>query len=127
MLAPVLSACLAFDNMNGEYTYTRTPHAPSGTFSTNWSEYNNSKGGVEFFEVHLGPITTLYSQVWWKALPAVPLPPELAKRFDDKAMAVIGYEVDSVRKGAGPNGEDVSVPVNMAYNHHHDAYFTGKH
>ena len=33
--------------------------------------------------------------------------------------------MDQVRKGVGPNGEDVSVPINMAYNHHHDAYFTG--
>jgi hypothetical protein len=32
-------------------------------------------------------------------------------------MAVVGMESDQVRKGAGPNGEDVSVPITMAYNH----------
>ena len=57
-------------------------------------------------------------------MPAVPLPDDLIKRFDGKGMAVVGYETDSVRRT--PSG-DVSVPINMAYNHHHDAYFTGKH
>jgi hypothetical protein len=72
----------------------------------------------------MGPITHLYAQVWWKSLPVEPLPAELIQRFDGKAMAIMGYEVDQVRKT--PQG-DVSVPINMAYNHHHDAFFTGKH
>ena len=38
-------------------------------------------------------------------------------------MAVVGYEVDQVRRT--PDG-DVSVPISMAYNHHHDAFFVGK-
>jgi hypothetical protein len=113
-------AGLVFENMNGEYVTTPTPHA-KGRFNTNWSEY---PGGVEYFDVHLGPITTLYSQVWWKTLPTVPLPPELVSRFDKRAMAIVGYETDSVRRT--PRG-DVSVPINMAYNHHHDVYLTGKH
>jgi hypothetical protein len=33
-------------------------------------------------------------------------------------------ETDAVRRT--PAG-DVSVPINMAYNHHHDVYLTGKH
>jgi hypothetical protein len=115
LLPTLLATCHAFENMNGDYVITPTPNAPTNsTFSTRWSEYKNKNGGVQYFEVYLGPITTLYSQVWWKALPTLPLPPELIKRFDGKGMAVVGYEVDSVRKGAGPNGEDVSVPVNMA-------------
>jgi hypothetical protein len=40
-------------------------------------------------------------------------------------MAIVGYEVDQVIKGATA-AEDVSVPINVAYNHHHDAFFTGK-
>ena len=92
-----------------------------GNFSTEWSEY---PGGVEFFEVSLGPISTLYGEVWWQSLPQQPLPPELVKRFAGKAIAVVGYETDSVRKTAQG---DVSVPINMAYNHHHDVYLTGKH
>lgn len=36
-----------------------TPNA-TGSFNTNWADY---PGGVEYFEVYMGPITTLYSQV----------------------------------------------------------------
>ena len=97
---------LAFENMNGEYLTTATPRA-TGAFDTNWSHY---PGGVESFDVHMGPITTLYGQVWWKTLPSLPLPAEVVKRFDGKAMAVVGYETDSVRRT--PQG-DVSVPINM--------------
>jgi hypothetical protein len=129
-----------FENMNGEYVISPTPKA-FGNYSTKWSEY---PGGVEYFEVYMGPITSLYSQVsklhatntikprrlimpfsqvWWKQLDDVPLPPELVQRFEGKGMAVMGYEVDQVRRT--PEG-DVSVPINMAYNHHHDAFFVGK-
>ncbi len=118
----------SFENMNGQYLTTPTPGcakgAPTcakGNFSTDWSKY---PGGVEYFEVELGPIQTLYSQVWWKTLPSQPLPADIVKRFAGKAMAIVGYETDSVRKT--PQG-DVSVPINMAYNHHHDVYLTGKH
>ena len=38
---------------------------------------------------------------------------------------MVGFEVDQVRKGAGPNGEDVSVPINCAYNHHYGATLLG--
>lgn len=114
------TGCLAFDydfpnNMNGEYVISPTtgPKQP-GTFNTKWSEYKNEQGGVEFFDVYMGPITHLYGQVWWKALPENPLPAELVQRFEGKGMAVVGYEVDQVRKGAGPNGEDVSVPINVS-------------
>ena len=31
-------------------------------------------------------------------------------------MAVVGWEIDQVRKGAGPNGEDVPVPISASYN-----------
>ena len=47
-------------------------------------------------------------------------------------MAIVGYEVDQVRKkgdkdiiNGGVLQEDVSVPINMAYNHHHDATVLG--
>ena len=112
----------AFDNMNGEYLTTPTLHAPKGSkFNTKWSEY---PGGVEYFEVYLGPITSLYSEVWWKRVPAVELPADLSQRFDGKGMAIVGYETDAVRRT--PEG-DISVPINMAYNHHHDVYITGKY
>ena len=45
------------------------------------------------------------------------MPADLVKRFAGSAMAITGYETDAVRRT--PAG-DVSVPINMAYNHHHD-------
>ena len=54
------SSTNAFDNMNGDYIISATPNA-TGHFNTKWNEYPN--GGVEFFEVYMGPMTTLYAQV----------------------------------------------------------------
>ena len=74
-----------------------------------------------------------YSEIWWTELPETKLPPQLVKRFDGKGMAIMGYEVDQVRKKGDKDfdgsilQEDVSVPINVAYNHHHDAFFTGRH
>lgn len=45
------------------------------------------------------------------------------KRFDGKAMAIVGFEVDQVRRT--PEG-DVSVPINVAYNHHFESNMIGK-
>ena len=118
----VAGSSAAFENMNGEYLITPTPKAPAGTFSTKWSEY---PGGVESFDVYAGPITTRYSQVWWHPLPEVRLPDALVARFAGKAMAIVGYEVDQVRRTSNTSAGDVSVPISCSYNHHHDAYFTG--
>ena len=93
----------------------------------------NEAGGAEYFETYVGPITSLYSQVWWTGLPSVDLPKDIVERFEGKGMAIVGYEVDQVRKKGDPDvdgsilQEDVSVPINVGYNHHHDAMFTGKH
>ena len=38
-------------------------------------------------------------------------------------MAIVGIEMDQVRKT--PQG-DVPVPINMAYNHHHDVSDAGE-
>ena len=38
-------------------------------------------------------------------------------------IAIVGLEIDQVRKT--PRG-DVSVPINVAYNHHHDTAVVGK-
>mmetsp|Transcript_8837 Transcript_8837/g.14802 ORF Transcript_8837/g.14802 Transcript_8837/m.14802 type:complete len:558 (+) Transcript_8837:215-1888(+) len=122
-----------FENMNGEYVITKTPNAGGTKYNTKWSEYTNELGGVDYFEMYIGPFTSLYSQVWWAALPPVELPDVIKKRFNDSAMAIIGYEVDQVRKKGEKDVDgsilthDVSVPINVAYNHHHDAFFTGKH
>ena len=72
--------------------------------------------------MYVGPITSLYSQVWWAALPDVELPAAIKQRFNDSAMAIIGYEVDQVRKKGDKDvdgstlTEDVSLTINVAYN-----------
>eukprot|EP00908_Phaeocystis_cordata_P010999 Transcript_21841.p1 GENE.Transcript_21841~~Transcript_21841.p1 ORF type:complete len:550 (+),score=198.38 Transcript_21841:123-1772(+) len=124
---------IAFENMNGDYVITKTPNAGTAAYNTKWGDYRNELGGVEYFDMYVGPFTSLYSQVWWAALPAVEMPDDIKKRFNDSAMAILGYEVDQVRKKGDKDvdgsilAEDVSVPINVAYNHHHDAFFTGKH
>eukprot|EP00039_Didymoeca_costata_P019055 m.336065 g.336065 ORF g.336065 m.336065 type:complete len:758 (-) comp17746_c0_seq1:59-2332(-) len=107
-------------NMNGEYMLARTPNQPNATWSTQFRDY---PGGVEYFEVYAGPITSTYSEVFWTALPEVHLPPDLVQRFAGKGMAVVGFEADQVRKT--PEG-DVSVPINVAYNHHYGAQILSK-
>jgi hypothetical protein len=47
----------------------------------------------------------------------------LIKRFHGKGMAVVGFEADQVRRT--PEG-DVSVPINVAYNHHYGVTMTGE-
>jgi hypothetical protein len=56
-------------------------------------------------------------QIWWKELPEQPLPPDIVKKLDGKGIAIVGYEVDQIR--ITPEG-DVSVPINMHYNHHRE-------
>jgi len=108
-------------NMNGEYVISRTPRANASIpFSANYSQY---PGGTEYFDVYSPPITTLYSQVFWTRLPTVPIPEEIVTRFAGKDMAVVGYEIDQVRRT--PEG-DVSVPINLAYNHHFESTLLGK-
>ena len=111
MLPIVLLAAAAPPNMNGDYLLTKTPDAPAGKgFPTKFADY---PGGAEFFDVYHGPIKSLYSQVWWTSS-TDPLPREIIERFDGKVMAIVGVEMDQVRKGAGPDGQDMSVPINVA-------------
>eukprot|EP00729_Bicosta_minor_P023654 gene23654-27550_t len=104
-------------NMNGEYHVSNLPKGSN--FSTNFKDY---PGGVEYFEVYHGPITSTYGMVWWTGT-SNPIPPEVVAKFDGKVMAIVGLEMDQVRKT--PTG-DVSVPITLAYNHHHDTAVVGK-
>merc|ERR1712038_276763 len=52
----------------------------------------------------------------------VKLPQNIIDRFDDKAMAIVGF--DQVMK---TSQGDVSVPINVAYNHHFESEMVGKH
>jgi hypothetical protein len=49
-----------------------SPPCPPRTqvFNTKWSEY---PGGVEYFDVYMGPITHRYSEVFWTSLPETPV------------------------------------------------------
>ena len=55
------------ENMNGIYPFSTTPDAPGppGKMPKHFSDY---PGGVEAFDVYSPPMSTLYSQVWWRAL-----------------------------------------------------------
>lgn len=70
-------------------------------------------------------MTTRYSQVWWAPLAPAPFPDEIVQKYAGKGMAIIGWEIDQVRKGAGPDGEDVSVPISASYNHHYGVTMIG--
>eukprot|EP01050_Picozoa_sp_SAG11_P020382 SAG11_NODE_3426_length_2455_cov_1.512309_1_plen_339_part_10 len=109
-------------NMNGDFVLSQTPGANMSKFPKSYSEY---PGGAEMFEVYSPPITTLYSQVWWSPLAPAPFPPHIVKKYAGKGMAIVGWEIDQVRKGAGPGGEDVSVPISASYNHHYGVQMIG--
>ena len=70
--------------------------------------------------------------MFWTDQGSTPIPADIVKRFDGKVMAIMGYEQDQVMvqpvgsPGAKPEN-DVSVPINWAYNHHYMAWMTGKH
>lgn len=82
------------------------------------ADYSNDR---EFFDVYSRPIRSLYSQVHWTGHGDIPLPADVVQRFaNGKAMAVTGYEVDQVMQNSV--GEEVSVPITWAYNHHYMAY-----
>lgn len=117
--APPSESSPAGSNMNGEYVYWKTSDAPSDkSFPTNLMSY---PGGVESFDAYHGPINSTYSMVWWTSS-TDDLPEEIVKRFAGKVMAIVAVEMDQVRKT--PAG-DVSVPINVAYNHHHNTLITG--
>ena len=69
---------------------------------------------AEYFDVYAGPISTRYGEVFWQGLPAVPLPDAIVKRFANKTIAIVGYEMDQVIKAGANNNntEDISVPIN---------------
>ena len=63
-------------------------------------------------------ISQLYSQVFWKGLDPVDLPPEIVERYRGKGMAIVGFEMDQVRRVPSKANasvlEDVSVPLTVA-------------
>ena len=100
-------------NMNGAYVMSPTPGGTPGKFPKQYADY---PGGVEYYESYSPPMTTLYSQVWWSPLKPAPMPDAMVKKYAGKAMAIVGWEIDQVRRT--PDG-DVSVPISATYNHHY--------
>ena len=41
-------------------------------------------------------------------------------------MAIVGFEVDQVFLAPDGGGEEISVPINVAYNHHFESTMVGK-
>lgn len=109
--------------MNGGYILSQTPggYDTQKRFPAQYADYPR---GVEFFDVYSPTVKTLYSQVFWKGLDPVELPADIVKRFDGKGMAVVGFELDQVRRT--PDG-DVPVPISVTYNHHFESNMIGKH
>lgn len=75
---------------------------------------------AEYFDLYSKPLRTRYSEVYWASQGELPLPEELVERFQNKTMAIVGYEADQVYQTA--EGE-VPVPITAAYNHHYEVYF----
>ena len=104
-------------------------------------------GGLRYFDVWAPEIATHYGEVFWTSQGNQALPDHIVQRFAGKVMAITGYEVDQVThsgpqpgsttKPGGPlggfscypscdtNGEDKSVPIYNAYNHHYFSWLTG--
>jgi len=114
------------DNMNGDvYTIGVSPGAdpslavggsqplPGGW---NWRD-RPDEDAVEYIDVYSGPITTRYGEVFYRNLDEQRFPDDLVERFQDKIMAIYGFEINQVYKGK--NGEpDKDVPMTVSYNHH---------
>lgn len=105
----------ALANMNGQpgqYKISNGNPQSKVAFSTDYAS--------EYFDVYSPVIKTQYSEVFWRMMDAVPLPDAIISRFQNKTMAIVGYELNQVMKTS--NGEDVSVPITWAYNHHYGAF-----
>ena len=113
-------------NMNsGGYLFQNPNPKSSKQYDTDYgTRYPGSQR--EYFEVYAGPISTRYGEVFWRGLPSVPLPEDIVRRFDNRTIAITGYEQDQVIKGENGTA-DQSVPIYWAYNHHYVAWLKGKH
>jgi hypothetical protein len=72
----------------------------------------------EYFEVDSPTLKMQYSEVYWQTLPAVPLPANVVKRYQNETMAIIGFEVNVLRRN-NVTGNEESVPAYHSYNHHY--------
>ena len=116
-----LYGSISTTNMNGPHLYgIANPNMSSGYFSTNFTDITPN---AEFFDVYTTPITSKYADVYWTMMPEIPLSKEIVSRFNNKVMAVTGYEMDQVI--VHPNGTEESIPCSWSYNHHYVAHLQG--
>jgi len=106
-------------NLNGDvYDISNSNYTSSTDFSTIFSDINKN---VEYFDVYSPPITSKYGEVYWTMMNSVLLPDNIVNRFNNKIIAIVGYETDQVFQD--PLGlHDISVPITWTYNHHYEAY-----
>ena len=110
----------ASGNMNGLYQVA-TGGKGGPMPASAWNSDYASKGH-KFFDVWAPEIATHYGQVFWTDQHNQPLPQHIVDRFKGKTIALTGYEMDQVmvtpqgKPGQDP-AQDVSVPINWAYNH----------
>ena len=56
------------------------------------------------------------SQIWWTMGPVYRFPDSFINEYDDKTMAIVGYEWDQVIQNE--DGTETPIPVTWTYNHH---------
>ena len=106
-------------NLNGDiYDISNRNLKSESKFSTDYSDISKN---YKYFDVYSHPITSRYGDVYWTMMDDVQLPENIVNEFNNKTMAIVGYEMDQVFKGA----DDVSLPITWAYNHHYIAYILG--
>jgi hypothetical protein len=132
LLVPMLVATVlgTSRNMNGMYKVASgSQEDPLKGVNFN---YDYASKGHEYFDVWAPEIATHYGEAFWTDQGNLPLPEAIQQRFKGKVMAITGYEQDQVmvspvgKPGQFPEN-DVSVPINWAYNHHYMAWMTGAH
>lgn len=113
---------ISLPNLNGDiYDISNRNYTSNKKFSTNFNDVNKN---AEYFDVYSPPITSKYAETYWTMMAPVLLPQKIIDRFNNKVMAIIGYETDQVfHEQSDIYGKnDESVPITWAYNHHYEAY-----
>ena len=109
-------------NLNGDvYGISNPDYNSNKQFPTIYNQINSS---MEYFDVYSDPITSRYGDVYWTMMNPVKLPQNIINRFNNKVMAITGYEMNQVIIN---NGVETPVPITWAYNHHYLAYLLDRH
>lgn len=110
------------NNMNGLYNIANPNMNSKDKYNTLYSARGEQ---VEYFDVYSPPIQTRYGEVYWTLMDPVKIPQDIQDKFKNSTIAIIGYEVDQVKRGEN-GASDISVPIYDAYNHHYCAWLLGK-